>query len=142
MTNTHGAARLRDAIEKQDGMGRQCLTLDMATAYDLLHEIEKEREQEKSYFNELIDLKLDLGMYEDGPEHYMGDGVVSGARAIRSMCVGWETAERKTPLEAVWWACGAVKYIWRYPLKGDAHTNLQKALDCVQRAIDALEVAK
>lgn len=72
------------------------------------------------------------------PAHYAGDNVVSAAMAMRSMLSGWTRAD--VPYEAVWWACCAFKYLWRFPLKGRPVEDLRKAVDCAQRALTALEV--
>ncbi len=86
---------------------------------------------------DLLDLRCDLGVYEENPLHYKGDGTVSCARAMRSMLKGWERFAEPIANEPAYWATAAFKYLWRFPLKGHPREDLRKALDCCQRALEA-----
>lgn len=137
-----GAMRLRRAIEAQDGHGAQELRLDMGAAYEILHEVEEEVGRGRDAANKLFDLKIDLGWVDETPEHYEGDGTVSGQRAIRSMCSAWDDAPDEPTSEQAAWTVNAFKYIWRWPLKGDPAENLGKAVDCLNKALDTFERAQ
>lgn len=82
-------------------------------------------------------LKVDLGACEENPPHYEGDGTISCARAMRSMLKGWERFAEPIANEPAYWATAAFKYLWRFPLKGSPRKDLEKALDCCQRALEA-----
>ena len=64
------------------------------------------------------------------PEHYKGDGLTC-ARAMDSMCAGWERAE--VSANAQYWGRCALKYLWRWPLKGQAESDIAKAIDCLDK---------
>lgn len=70
---------------------------------------------------------------EGCPKHYLGDGQVTAERAIASMLA---PAEGTVPHRiAYWWAC-AFKYLWRWPFKGQAKSDLAKCTDCIRRLDD------
>ncbi len=87
--------------------------------------------------HEIAALKVDLGACEENPPHYEGDGTISCARAMRSMLKGWERFAEPIANEPAYWATAAFKYLWRFPLKGHPREDLEKALDCCQRALEA-----
>lgn len=87
--------------------------------------------------HEIAALKVDLGACEENPPHYEGDGTISCARAMRSMLKGWERFAEPIANEPAYWATAAFKYLWRFPLKGHPRKDLEKALDCCQRALEA-----
>lgn len=134
-----GVRRFRQAVENQVSVGEALFTLPMAEAERLCEECRQEVVDER---RELADLKVDLGLWDEQPEHYAGDGTVSAARALRSMARGWEQAPDQPPTTACFWAMSAFKYLWRFPLKGHPGEDLCKALDCAQRALDALGDAR
>ncbi len=84
---------------------------------------------------ELADLRRDLDLDQAGPLHYLGDGTVKCHRAIRSMCAAWDESSPKASAESFYWAASAVKYLWRFPLKGTPVPDLLKAKDCADRAV-------
>lgn len=136
-----GVARFRRAVENQADAGETCFMLPLADARRLADECEEElkrqTEQTREAFAEYYGLKVDLGHADENPPHYMGDGVVSCSRAMRSMCDGWETgAGADVPCECAYWAVTAFKYLWRFPLKGHPREDLMKAIDCANRAFD------
>lgn len=131
-----GVCRFRQAIENQVSVGEALFTLPMAEAGRLCDECGRDVSDAR---RELADLKVDLGWWDEQPGHYEGDGVVSAARALRSMARGWEQAPEQPPTTACFWAMSALKYLWRWPLKGHPGEDLAKALDCCQRALDAWE---
>lgn len=88
---------------------------------------------------QLADMAVDLGLHEECPEYYEGDGIVKCGRALRSMLAGWMNGEIEVPYETVTWLSFVFKYIWRFPLKGQPKNDLMKALDCLQNALDAWE---
>lgn len=99
--------------------------------------------------HEIAAMKVDLGACEENPPHYQGDGIVSCARAMRSMLEGWQRGDASgpalngyVPWEATYWAVSAFKYIWRFPIKRHPREDLEKALDCCQRALEAWEEAE
>lgn len=61
------------------------------------------------------------------PKHYMGDGRITCADAMRSMTFGCGLP----PMASYWWGC-ALKYLWRCPNKGGAE-DIEKAIDCLQK---------
>lgn len=71
------------------------------------------------------------------PDHYLGDGEVTCSRALASMCAGWDRGDVARESEVAYWFCSALKYIWRWNLKGDPESNIRKAVDCAQRALAA-----
>lgn len=70
------------------------------------------------------------------PAHYLGDGIVTCARALRSMLHGVELK----PIAIWWWAC-VFKYNWRWPWKNGVK-DLIKARDCIDKLIAEVEAAK
>lgn len=68
----------------------------------------------------------------DEPMHYLGDGVVTCARAMRSMLHNARSL-KLAPIAVWWWAC-AFKYVWRWPWKNGAD-DLRKAHDCIGRLL-------
>ena len=64
----------------------------------------------------------------DHPAHYAGDGEVDCMRAMRSAAEGW--AEAGVSPMALWWSLCAMKYLWRWPLKGGAE-DVRKARQCL-----------
>lgn len=142
MNEHYGLDRLRAAIQNQQDAGGTCLSLPFADASALLEELTEQRRRDLAATNDwrgrLANLRIDLGLTEENPEHYHGDGIVSCSRAMRSMCAGWEDfAERPVPLACAYWAVTAFKYLWRFPLKGNPKEDLMKAVDCANRALDA-----
>lgn len=65
------------------------------------------------------------------PNHYMGDGSITCEDAMRSMTAN---ADGVSPMEAKWWT-DAFKYLWRWPYKGQAVSDLQKARDCIDKLL-------
>lgn len=70
---------------------------------------------------------------EGTPLHYLGDGIVTCARALRSMLHGVELK----PIAIWWWAC-VFKYNWRWPWKNGVK-DLIKARDCIDKLIAEVE---
>ena len=168
MTEYKALARLRAVIQNQSDAGESDVLISLSDALDILGELEelvetlggaadKARaeanfrarllvaEQRKlveasRYRRQYTELKADLGMTEENPGHYRGDGIVSCSRAMRSMCDGWEDFdETPVPLACAYWAATAFKYLWRFPLKGNPKEDLMKAVDCANRALEAWE---
>ena len=131
----HGHNRLAQAVENQRSAGEGCFSLP----YDEIDEIVAEQKEElvgyQSAYSELRTLKEDLGTTDNEPGHYQGDGLVTCSRALRSMFDGWERAGFRVSGLAKYWAGVAFKYIWRFPLKDDPRRDLEKAADCVSRAM-------
>ncbi len=100
-----------------------------------LGEVDRLRKRCKFLEGQLTEMSIDLGLTEENPSHYEGDGIVSCSRAMRSMLSAWE----RVPNECAYWATTSFKYLWRFPLKGHPREDLMKALDCIQRALDAWE---
>ena len=168
MTEHKALARLRAVIQNQADAGESAVLIPLSDALDILGELEELVETlggaadkawaeanklKRVYYaehRELVEaskyrrlhseLMVDLGMTEENPGHYRGDGVVSCSRAMRSMCDGWEDFdETPVPLACAYWAVTAFKYLWRFPLKGNPREDLMKAVDCANRALDAWE---
>lgn len=144
MTENKGLARLRAIVQNQSDLGEACLTLDIADAERLLDELDEEIRRNEiaaaaKWHARYSDLRVELGMTDENPGHYQGDGVVSCSRAMRSMLAGWEATRDggSVPLACVYWAVTAFKYLWRFPLKGAPEEDLTKAVDCVSRALEA-----
>ena len=143
MTEHKGTARLRAVIQNQADAGESDVLIPLSDALDILGEINDELDASVARENETVDacrrlyvdLKLDLGLTEESPGHYRGDGVVSCSRAMRSMLAPWENV----PLACAYWATTAFKYLWRFPLKGSPKEDLMKAVDCANRALEAWE---
>lgn len=138
MTENRGVARLRAFVRNQSDLGEREVVIPLEDAMDLLDELEEEAAEWRAMYS---DLCASLGMTDDNPEHYRGDGVVSCSRAMRSMLAGWETTRDggSVPLACAYWAVTAFKYLWRFPLKGAPKEDLMKALDCAGRALDEWE---
>ncbi len=98
-----------------------------------LGEVDRLRKRCMFLEGQLTEMSIDLGLTEENPSHYEGDGIVSCSRAMRSMLSAWE----RVPCECAYWATTGFKYLWRFPLKGHPREDLMKALDCIQRALDA-----
>lgn len=66
------------------------------------------------------------------PDHYLGDGFVTCARAIESAsaqrCIG-----ERSKLQFWYWAT-AFKYVWRMWSKEDPEKDALKAIDCLEKA--------
>ena len=143
MTEHKALARLRAVIQNQADAGESSVLIPLSDALDILGEINDELDEMAARENETVDsyrclyseLKADLGMTEESPEHYRGDGVVSCSRAMRSMTAPWENV----PPFCAYWAVTAFKYLWRFPLKGSPKEDLMKAVDCANRALEAWE---
>lgn len=71
----------------------------------------------------------------DHPAHYAGDGEVECMDAINSMLAGYE--EGDASMAVAYWCATALKYLWRWPLKG-GRQDLEKAAQCVRYALDAI----
>ena len=72
------------------------------------------------------------------PEHYAGDGEVECEDAMRSMTAN---AKDLPPMELWWWLCAA-KYLWRWPHKGQAVADLEKARDCIGKLLKEMEARR
>lgn len=137
-----GTSRMRVMIHDQRDSGEKEFHMGFEEAMDLFHECRAEVIEGRG---DLLDLQSDLGIYEEDPTHYKGDGTVSCARAMRSMLEGWQRGAARgvfalagcVPLDSAYWATSAFKYLWRWPLKGHPREDLLKALDCCQRALEA-----
>ncbi len=106
------------------------------TNSDLWAEIERLQEAAKG--GERFDPQAWLDGVDSGePQRYLGDGQVTCARAMRSMFCGWDIGCGEGDTEAFFWAGTALKYIWRFPLKGHPAKDLEKAIDCLKRALKA-----
>ncbi len=71
------------------------------------------------------------------PAHYAGDGAITCKDAMASMAAGY--GEGGVTLEQAYWSISALKYLWRWPLKGSPLKDLQKARECIEQAIAAVE---
>ena len=134
MTEHKALARLRAVINNQADAGESDVLIPLSDALGILGELD-ELVEASEYRRQYTELKVDLGMTEENPEHYRGDGIVSCSRAMRSMLAPWGNV----PLSCAYWAVTALKYLWRFPLKGNPQEDLMKAVDCAQRALDAWE---
>ena len=134
MTEHKALARLRAVINNQADAGESDVLIPLSDALGILGELD-ELVEASEYRRQYTELKADLGMTEENPEHYRGDGIVSCSRAMRSMLAPWGNV----PLSCAYWAVTALKYLWRFPLKGNPQEDLMKAVDCAQRALDAWE---
>lgn len=163
MTEHKGTARLRAVIQNQADAGESDVLIPLSDALDILGELEElvetlDQEATKAlakaderarllvaeqgklveaseYRRQYTELKVDLGLTEENPGHYRGDGIVSCSRAMRSMTAPWENV----PPFCAYWAVTAFKYLWRFPLKGNPKEDLMKAVDCANRALEAWE---
>ncbi len=71
------------------------------------------------------------------PAHYAGDGSVTCKDAVASMAAGYDKGG-VTSAQA-YWSIAALKYLWRWPLKGSPLKDLKKARECLDLAIAAVE---
>ncbi len=71
------------------------------------------------------------------PAHYAGDGVITCKDAMSSMAAGYDKGGVTTA--QAYWSISALKYLWRWPLKGSPLKDLKKARECVELAIKATE---
>ena len=151
MTEHKALARLRAVINNQADAGENDVLIPLSDALGILGEINdelgelseraaQEHEEAFEYRRLHSELKANLGMTEENPEHYRGDGIVSCSRAMRSMLTGWEVLDGEpVPLACAYWTVTAFKYLWRFPLKGNPREDLMKAVDCANRALEAWE---
>ena len=151
MTEHKALARLRAVIQNQADAGENDVRIPLSDALGILGEINDEEEElderATQEHEEAVEcrrlyseLKADLGMTEENPEHYRGDGIVSCSRAMRSMLTGWEVLDGElVPLACAYWTVSAFKYLWRFPLKDNPKRDLRKAVDCANRALKAWE---
>lgn len=65
------------------------------------------------------------------PSHYRGDGIVDADRAVRA-CEAQPRKEHPSENAHFWWR-NAGKYWWRMWSKGQALSDLDKAIDCLER---------
>lgn len=71
--------------------------------------------------------------YDDGcPKHYLGDGYITASRAMKSAVSGWSEKFTHTAIITWWWCC-AFKYVWRCLSKGQTLSDIDKAIDCLQK---------
>ena len=139
MTEHKALARLRAVINNQADAGESDVLIPLSDALGILGELD-ELVEASEYRRQYTELKVDLGMTEENPEHYRGDGIVSCSRAMRSMLTGWEDLDGEpVPLACAYWTVTAFKYLWRFPLKGTPKRDLMKAVDCANRALEAWE---
>ncbi len=66
------------------------------------------------------------------PRHYLGDGYITATRAMCSAIKQWKEEFTHSAI-IVWWWCCAFKYIWRCLSKGQALSDIDKAIDCLQK---------
>lgn len=71
------------------------------------------------------------------PAHYRGDGVVDADRAVRA-CEAQPRRESPGEDAHFWWR-NAGKYWWRTWSKGQAMSDLDKAIDCLERCKESFE---
>lgn len=70
------------------------------------------------------------------PGHYSGDGRVECMDAISSMLCGYSLSD--CSYEEAYWCATALKYLWRWPLKG-GRQDLEKAMTCIRYALGSEE---
>lgn len=71
----------------------------------------------------------------DCPRHYRGDGYITASRAMVSASI-WHRGRFVNSVSAVsvtWWWCCAFKYVWRCLSKGQTLSDIDKAIDCLQK---------
>ena len=68
------------------------------------------------------------------PEHYRGDGFITCDMALAAM-LAKATRMAMPPMVIFWWA-NAFKYLWRWAYKGNGMSDLNKAIDCIERVRD------
>lgn len=66
------------------------------------------------------------------PRHYLGDGFITATRAMCSAIKRWKEEFTHSAI-IVWWWCCAFKYIWRCLSKGQALSDIDKAIDCLKK---------
>lgn len=66
------------------------------------------------------------------PRHYLGDGYITATRAMQSAMTWWEDRFDHSAI-IVWWWCCTFKYVWRCLSKGQALSDIDKAIDCLQK---------
>ena len=66
------------------------------------------------------------------PRHYLGDGYITATRAIQSAMTWWEDRFDHSAI-IVWGWCCAFKYVWRCLSKGQALSDIDKAIDCLKK---------
>ena len=81
---------------------------------------------------ELADDRKVLTYDASCPRHYLGDGYITAARAMRSGSLWWEDCFTHSAIIAWWWCC-AFKYTWRCLSKGQTLADIDKAVDCLKR---------
>lgn len=66
------------------------------------------------------------------PRHYLGDGFITATRAMRSAIKQWKEEFTHSAI-IVWWWCCTFKYVWRCLPKGQALSDIDKAIDCLHK---------
>ena len=66
------------------------------------------------------------------PRHYLGDGYITATRSMQSAMTWWEDRFDHSAI-IVWWWCCVFKYVWRCLSKGQALSDIDKAIDCLQK---------
>ena len=66
------------------------------------------------------------------PRHYLGDGYITATRAMRSAIKQWRDEFTHSAI-TIWWWCCTFKYVWRYLSKGQALSDIDKAIDCLKK---------
>ena len=66
------------------------------------------------------------------PRHYLGDGYITATRAMQSAMTWWEDRFDHSAI-IVWWWCCTFKYVWRCLSKGQALSDIDKAIDCLKK---------
>lgn len=130
-----GHNRLVQAVENQRSAGEGCFSLPFDEIDGIIAEQKEDLISYQTACDQYRALENDLKPADGEPRHYMGDGTVTCSRALRSMFEGWEKAGLRVSGLTKYWAGVAFKYIWRFPLKDDPRCDLQKAEDCVSRAL-------
>ena len=81
---------------------------------------------------ELEDEEMTLTRDAGCPEHYRGDGYITCSRAMRSAMTRWRYEFNHSAI-IVWWWCCTFKYVWRCLSKGQALSDIDKAIDCLRK---------
>ena len=66
------------------------------------------------------------------PRHYLGDGYIPATRSLQSALTWLEDRFAHSAILAWWWWC-TFKYVWRCLSKGQALSDIDKAIDCLQK---------
>lgn len=74
----------------------------------------------------------------DCPIHYLGDGYITCSRAMRSAMTRWMDVFNHSAI-IVWWWCCTFKYVWRCLSKGQALSDIDKAIDCLKKLRNEVE---